>query len=187
MSTSSVGRPGKYQRSAGGLVTALLITVVAVGGLLWVLGLFRSDTSIRPDEVDYLAIAGEAQDAELAPVYPASLPDGWFATAYEIQPGEEPVLEIRLLTGDDDFAGIHQSSASASELVRTYVDEDATPTDIYSDADSVAGAWQGYEDEGGDTAYAAEVGGKTVLVYGSASAEELQDLIGRLTTEPVPN
>ena len=32
---------------------------------------------------------------------------------------------------------------------------------------------------------AAEVGGQTVLVYGAASPEELQDLIGRLTTQPV--
>ena len=50
---------------------------------------------------------------------------------------------------------------------------------------SVAEAWQGFEDDGGDTAYAAEVGDRTVLVYGSASPADLQDLIERLTTEPV--
>ena len=81
-----------------------------------------------------------------------------------------------MLTDDDEFVGIHQESATASELVREYVDEDATTIDIYSVRGSVAEAWQGYEDEGGDTAYAAEVGDQTVLVYGSASPEELQDL-----------
>jgi hypothetical protein len=185
MSTSSEGRPGKYQRSAGGLVAALIVTVVAVGGLLWVLGLFRPDTNIRPEAIDYLAIAGEAQDAKLDPVYPASLPEGWIATKFEVAPGTEPALEIALFTDDDEFVGIQQESAPASELVSEYVDEDATTIDIYSVQGSVAEAWQGYEDEGGDTAYAAEVGDRTVLVYGSASPEELQDLIGRLTTEPV--
>ncbi|MDZ5621374.1 DUF4245 family protein [Nocardioides bizhenqiangii] len=185
MSTSSVGRPGKYQRSAGGLVAALLITVVVVGGLLWVLGLFRSDLEVGTEEVDYLGIVAEAQDSDLEPVYPSSLPDGWTATGYDITAGEAPAFELRMLTDDERFVAVHQESAASADLVREHVDEDATSIDIYSADGSVAEAWQGYEDEGGDTAYAADVGGQTVLVYGSASPEELQDLIGRLTTEPV--
>lgn len=185
MSTSSVGRPGKYQRSVGGLVTALLVTVVAVGGLLWVLGLFRPDVDERPGEVDYLAIAAEAQDARLEPVYPRTLPEGWTATAYDVEAVDGTVLEIRMLTDDEEFVGIHQEATSAAELLRTFVDEDTSATDIYSVRGSVAEAWQGYEDAGGDVAYAAEVGDQTVLVWGSASPEELQELIGRLTTQPL--
>ena len=186
MSTSNVGRPGKYQRSAGGLVAALVITIVAVGGLLWVLGLFRSDLEVEREKIDYLGPVGAAQDAGLDPVYPASLPAGWYATQYEVVPGETPSLEMNLLTGgDEDFVGIRQEASSLADMLVTYVDEEATPTDIYSVRGSVAEAWQGYEDEDGDTAYVAEVGDQTVLVYGSASPEELQDLIGRLTTEPV--
>lgn len=185
MSTSSVGSPGKYQRSAGGLVAALLVTVVAVGGLLWFLGLFRPDIGVRTGEVDYLQIAGEAQDARLAPVYPRSLPEGWVATAYDVTAMDPTMLEIRMLTDEERFVGLHQEETSAADLVYRYVDDDATPTDIYEVRGSVANAWQGYEDEGGDTAYVAEVGDQTVLVWGSASPEELRDLIGRLTTEPV--
>jgi len=185
MSTTSEGRPGKYERSAGGLVAALVVTVVGVGGLIWVLGLFRPDTDVRPEEIDYLAIVGEAQDARLDPVYAASLPDGWIATKFAVDPDTRSALETGLFTDDDEFVGIQQEAATASDLVRRYVDEDATAIDIYSVRGSVAEAWQGYEDEGGDTAYAAEVGDQTVLVYGSASPEELQDLLGRLTTEPV--
>ncbi len=187
MSTSSDGRPGRYQRSPGGLVAALLVTVVAIVGLLWFLGLFREDTDIRPDHVDYLGIAGEAQQADLEPVYPTSLPEGWIATAYDVTAVDTPSLEIRMLTDHDEFVGIHQEAAPVSDLVRTYVDEDASTTDIYSTRGSVAEAWQGFEDEGGDTAYASEVGDQTVLVYGSASPEELQDLIDRLTTKAVPS
>ena len=187
MSTSSEGRPGRYERSAGGLVAALIITVVAVGGLLWVLGLFRADTDNRPQEIDYLQIAGEAQDAGLEPVYPTSLPDGWIATGYDVQAGDKPVLELRMLTDDEKYVGIHQSSEPASELVREYVDDNASTIAIYSLQGSVAEAWQGYQDEGGDTAYAAEVGDTTILVEGSASPADLQDLIALLTSGPVPN
>lgn len=185
MSTSETGRPGRYQRSAGGLIVALLVTVAAVGGVLWLLGLFRADTDVRPDRVDYLQVASEAQDAGLDPVYPRSLASGWTATAFDVTAGEPPVLEIRMLTDEEEFVAVRQERATSSDLVRTHVDEEATSTGIYSSRGSVAEAWHGYEDDGGDTAYAAEVGRRTVLVYGSASPEELQDLIDRLTTEPV--
>jgi len=186
MSTSSVGSPGKYQRSVGGLAAALVLTVVAVGGLLWLLGLFRSDLEIDPERVDYQPIVGEAQDAGFAPVYPDSLPDGWTPTGYQVVPGEQPAFEMNLLTEDDeDFVGIRQDDAAEADMLAEYVVGELAPTDIYSVRGSVAEAWQGYEDEDGDTAYVSEVGGETVLVYGSASPEELQDLIGRLTTEPI--
>lgn len=185
MSTSSVGRPGKYQRSAGGLVAALVITVVGVGGLLWVLGLFRSDTELEPETVDYLGIVGEAQDSRLDPVYPGSLPDDWQPTAFRVEPGSKPAFELNLLTDDDNFVGIRQESAAVAAMLEEYVVEETSPTDVYSSPGSVAEAWQGYEDEDGDTAYATEVGDQTVLVYGSASPAELQGLIDRLTTDPV--
>lgn len=189
MSTSSVGRPGKYQRSVGGLVAALFITVVAVGGLLWFLGLFRADVDNRPAPIDYLETVGEAQDAKLSPVYPASLPAGWIATGFDIDSGtasgKRPVLEIRMLTDDDKFLAIHQEAASATELVRKYVDEDASATDIYTADGSVAEAWQGYRDSGGDSAYVSEVDAQTVIVYGSAPAADLEELVDRLTTAPL--
>ena len=186
MSATQQGRPGRYERSFGGLVAALLVTVVVVGGLIWFLGLFRADVEVEPDEIDYLRYVGQAQDSHLDPVYPASLPEGWIATAYEVEIDPEPVLFLRMLTDDDEFVAVHQEAAPSSELVRERVDEEAAPIEIYeAPRGSVAEAWEGFEDEGGDTAYAAEVGGQTILVYGSASPEELQDLIGRLTTEPV--
>ena len=181
MSTSSEGRPGRYQRSAGGLVAALVITVVAVGGLLWVLGLFRPDTDIRPEEIDYLGDRGRGPGRRARPGLSGVAARGLDRDQVRGPPGTEPALELGLFTDDDEFVGIQQESATASELVREYVDEDATHDRHLLGAGSVAEAWQGYEDEGGDTAYAAEVGDQTVLVYGSASPEELQDLIGRLT------
>lgn len=187
MSTSSEGRPGRYQRSVGGLVAALVITVAAVGGLLWFLGLFRADVDNRPEAIDYLETVGEAQDAKLSPAYPSSLPKGWIATGFDIDIDnrKSPVFEIRMLTGDDKFLAVHQETTSATALVTKYVDQDASATDIFTADGSVAQAWQGYKDAGGDSAYVSEVDGQTIIVYGSASPADLQDLVDRLTTAPV--
>ncbi|UMG91426.1 DUF4245 family protein [Nocardioides sp. TF02-7] len=185
MSTTQVGRPGKYQRSFGGMVGALLLVVLGVALLLWLLGLFRSDLEVEPDQVDHLRIAAEAQDSGLDPVYPATLPEGWTATAFDVEAGTDPVFEIRLLTDEERFVGIHEEDAPVSDLLDRYVVEDADPIDPYGSPDSVAGRWSGYADGEGDTAYAAEVGGRTVLVWGSAPAAELQDVIDRLTDAPV--
>jgi hypothetical protein len=42
-----------------------------------------------------------------------------------------------------------------------------------------------FEDDGGDLAYAAEVGDEVVMVYGSAAEEDLRLVLDRLTTDPV--
>lgn len=180
------GRPGKYQRSAGGLVAALVTTAVVIGALIWLMGLFREDTQIDPDKVDLDATVAEVQDAGLKPVYPASLPDGWTATAAEV-PADQDGFEIRMLTDDGKFVGIRLAKgASVLELLHTYVDEDPAEEATYTADGSVAPTWRGYSDAGGDSAYAAQLPRHlVVLVYGSAPAAELQDVVDRLTTAPV--
>ena len=44
----------------------------------------------------------------------------------------------------------------------------------------LADTWTTWTDEGGDTGYAAELGDETVLVYGSAPAEDLEEVIALL-------
>jgi hypothetical protein len=191
--TEPTGRPGKYQRSAGGLVAALVLTAVAVVVVMWVLGLFRNDLEIDPEEVDYLDVVAGLQEAGEGPVYPASLPDGWIATEAIVPVEEGGGFELDLLRDDEDaFIGIRQASGiSATGLLTQYVEEDADnlvegdPIEV----DSVAPEWDTWTDEGGDTAYVAELCAgrrtETVIVYGSASPEELQDVLELLTTDPV--
>ena len=45
--------------------------------------------------------------------------------------------------------------------------------------------WQVFVDDGGDLAYAAQLGDQVVMVYGSAGEEDLRLVLDRLTTEPV--
>lgn len=180
------GKPGRYQRSASGLVASLLVTGLAVLLVVWLMGLFRSEPEIRPTPINYIEAVRAVQGDGQRPVYPPTLPQGWIATAFEVEPGAESSYGLKLLTAEEDFVGVSQADESAGTLVGRHVDEDDAEIreiDDYTATGSVARQWDGYADTGGDTAYAAQVGETTVLVYGSAPAEDLQVLIERLTRE----
>lgn len=184
------GRPGRYQRSVVGLVTSLVVTVVAIGGLLYFMGAFRPDFEVKPEAVDHLETVESAQQAGLTPVYPAELPEGWIATGVDVTPGDRPVFMVRLLTDDGKFVGVRQEDASLTAMLSQWVDDETEPRKDYAvpaDVPSpVARDWQGYADAGGDSAYGAEVGGETVLVFGSAPAEDLQAIVDALVVAPLP-
>ncbi|GAA1528908.1 DUF4245 family protein [Nocardioides humi] len=183
------GRPGRYQRSAVGLVTSLVVTVVAIGGLLYFMGVFRPDFEVKPEAVDYVETVRSAQQSGLTPVYPTALPDGWIATGVDVTPGDDPVFMIRMLTDRGKFVAVRQEDASVGALLGKWVDEKTEAVEGYTvPADvrrPVARDWKGYADAGGDSAYAAEVGDETVLVFGSASRTDLQAIVDALVTTPV--
>ncbi len=180
-------RPGRYQRSTNGFVGALVITVVAVVGFIAFLSLFRDEPSIEVDEVDYLETVRLAQDADLRPVYPAELPSGWKATKAEVLPDEQPDFDLGLITDDEEFVGVVWSDEDLDDLLADRVDdENLETTEKFTVEGSVATEWQGYADPGGDRAYAAEVGDRNVLVYGTASEDDFAQIVTSLTTAPLP-
>ena len=186
MFVSDQERPGRYQRSTNGLVGAILVTVVAVVGFIALLSLFRDEPSVEADSVDYLEIVGLAQDAGLRPVYPAELPSGWTATKAEVLQEEPLGFDLGLLTDDEEFVGVVWTDAGLDDLLAERVDEEnVETTEEFTVSGSVATQWQGYADSGGDLAYAAEVSGRTVLVYGSASEEDMATVVASLTTAPI--
>ena len=176
-------RPGRYQRTTNGLVGAMVITVVAVLGFVAFLALFRDEPDIEPARVDYLEIVGLAQEAGLQPVYPAELPSGWTATKAEVLPDEQPDFDLGLLTDDEEFVGVVWTDEDLDVLLADRVDdENLETTERFTVSGSVATEWQGYADAGGDLAYAAEVGDRNVLVYGTASEDDFAQIVGSLTT-----
>lgn len=183
------GRPGRYQRSASGLVLSMLVTVVAVGGLLYFMGVFRPDFEVKPEAVEYADAVRSAQQSGLTPIYPESLPEGWIATGTDIAAGDDPVFMVRMLTDDGKFVGLRQEDSSVGALLARWVDEDTETAKGYvvpaAVAAPIARDWKGYTDGDGDTAYVAEVGDDTVLVFGSAPAKDLQAIIDALTVAPV--
>ena len=120
--TEQAGRPGKYRRSAFGLVVALATTVVAIVFVMWVMSLFRHTTDIKPQHVAYKAAVADAQEGGLKPVYPVTLPSGYFATQAQV-PDDGDGFEIDLLKGTKDFIGIRVAhDAVVSQLVHDDVD-----------------------------------------------------------------
>ncbi|NYI43901.1 hypothetical protein BJ993_000981 [Nocardioides aromaticivorans] len=187
--TQSTGTPGRYQRSAAGLVVSLVVTVAAIGALLYFMGAFRPDFEAKPTAVDYLDTVEALQLSDQHPVYPAALPDGWIATSVTVPTEKEPFFMVGMLNDDDEFVAVRQEDASFGAMLAGSVDEETEPADGYTVPASVgrpvARDWEGYTDAGGDTAYLAEVGDQTVMVFGSAPAKDLHAVIDALTAAKI--
>jgi hypothetical protein len=175
-------QPGRYQRSPAGMIGAMIVLLLMIGAFVGFRALNRDELEVEPEPVDYLAAVEAAQAEDWQVAYPASLPSGWRATSIDAAAGVDWGVGFLAPGG---FAGVRQSSDSLDQLLRTYVDEDTSGLPPVEPGGELAQRWQAFEDTEGDLAYAAEVDGQTVLVYGSAPAEDLLTLAGRLTTEPV--
>jgi hypothetical protein len=183
-------QPSRYNRSFGGLVAAMIATLVFVAAYVG----FRALTRDQPDvelKVDYASCVAYLQEADVSVVHPASLPPGWRATSIHFERGDPPKWSMGMLTAEDEFVGVVQQQEDVDDLLDHYVDpgpqqgEDASP-------DNALGVtpWQTWSDAGGDHAFSAEVGagplaGQTLLVYGSAPVADQEALLGLLTLDPV--
>ena len=178
---------GRYERSASGLLIAMVVTVVAVGAFVILRSLFSADVEIEPEKVDYLSKcrAGAGRWPRSRCTRRTSRRAG-SRRMRAWSPGEPPGFRLNLLTADDTFVGLRQMDDEIDDLLEEYVDESTDEGDPFEVTGSVASTWETYSDDGGDLAYAAEVGGLTVLVYGSADREDLEQLVGSLTTRPLP-
>lgn len=180
-------QPGRYQRSTAGLIGAILITLAVIIAFVVFRSVFRDQVEQEPEPVDWQASVGFAQESGTEIVYPRSVPDSWTATSVDLDPGDPPAWGLGFLTGDTLFVGLRHEDASLDDLLETYVEEKTAELreleEQQLDSD-VASTWQVFEDTGGDRAYAAEVGDRVVLVYGSAPAADLELVVERLTTEP---
>ena len=175
----------RYDRSAGGLVVAMVVTVAVVIALVVFRDLISDDVEVEPAAVDYLEKVEQAQDAGLAPAYLPSLPEGWIATGAEVTPGEPPGFGLSLLTDDEKYVGVRQEADSVDDLLEEYVVEETDEGEPVEVTGSIASTWETYSDTGGDLAYAAEVGETTVIVYGSAGRADIERVVGSLTTRPL--
>jgi hypothetical protein len=160
----------------------MIVLVLVVVGIVVFRGAFRSTPEYDPQPIDYRSLVVSIQQAGLTPAYPSELPAGWFVKDATFDTGDRPVLDLAMTTADDHFAGLHEEDEDVDELVDTYVGTDATEGDPVAIDSEVASRWQTFSDPGGDHGYAAEVGGQTVLVYGSAPEAELRTLVESLTT-----
>ena len=179
------GGSRRYQTSMAGMIGAMLVLLVAIGGFMAVRAVTRDTPEAEVEPVDYLAAVRDQQRIDRRVVYPTTLPEGWTATSVDYVPSRQPSWGIGMLTDEGTFAGVRQQDESVSVLLDQFVDEDTTDEGTIDTPGAIAPRWDVYTDEGGDTAYAAEVEGETLLVFGSADAEDLEALIELLTFAPV--
>ncbi len=180
----SGARPARYPRTTNGLIGSLIVTVLVVGAVVGLGALNGDKPEVKPTSVDYLSAVGFAQEGGYDVVYPSALPEGWMATSLDFTPGDRPDWGVGMLTDRGTFVGLRQEDASLGSLLATYVDEESVEGAEITVEGSVASVWRSFSDEGGDLAFAAEVGEDTVLVYGSASSDDLLLILESLTTEP---
>lgn len=178
----ATGGTARYQRSTNGLIGALLITLLFIGAFVAFRAVNRDTPDVKPTRVDYLSAVDAAQQSGFKVVYPPTLPTGWIADSIHMVPGDRPAWGLGMLTADGRFAGVRQEDAPLDQLLQIYVDEHPTQGPTVKIDSPVGTKWQSFSDSGGDHAYATELGRDVVLVYGSASPEDLRTLVGDLTT-----
>jgi hypothetical protein len=180
-----MSEPARHQRSSGGLLGALIVTVLAVLAIVGFRAVFSEETTTPVREVDWAAQVRVAREAdELAVVAPARLPLGWTATSATCTPGGRATWHLGLLTDDGKYVGVEESTASVEDLVEEHVDADAERgQDVTIDGRT----WQSWTDAGGDYAVArsarvAAGGREAWLVVGTAPEAEIRELAGSLRT-----
>ncbi|MBF4163598.1 DUF4245 family protein [Nocardioides acrostichi] len=191
--TAPPEKPGRYQRSAAGLVSSMLVLVAAVVVVAWGLGAFRTTAEFDgTPPAEYASVVAGLEESDLGVTFPPTIPSGWQINDVAYDPAKSE-FTLALLTDSGTFAGLYDGHAPLAKVLRTYVDENPTqgaPVEL-TDHDGTTTTWQTYTDTGGDRAYVrtAKLTGKrtgrteVTLVYGSASSDDLATLVGALTTK----
>jgi hypothetical protein len=174
---------GRYQRSTGGLVGAMVVTVLAVVAFA-AFNALRTDHDPTPvPAVDYTAMmrAGRA-DHKLLVMAPATLPNEWKATSVGYQTGGTPTWHLGLLTDRGKYVGVEEALGGVKDLVDEHVDPDAKQgEDVTIDGET----YQTWTDVDGDYAVSRTVGSggtdhESWLVVGTAPHGTIRDFAARL-------
>lgn len=174
-----------YPRTFGGLIGSMIVAVIVIVAY-WAL---QNATHTRPtyksEPVEYLQTVKYAQEGGYTLVYPTELPQGAYASAIRFAPGTQPTWGLSILDADGEYIGIQHEDAYLDELIDTYVDKGAKKGKDATFDSPIATTWTTWSDKGGDHAFAAEMDGTRVLVFGSAPVEELKSVVEALSIEPV--
>lgn len=172
-------QPGRYQRSAAGMVGAMLVLVAVLVVFVAVRGLVRESPPSPVHAVDYRPQAAYARSqADFHVLAPTSLPDGWRVTQATYTPGVREHWHLGALTDHDRYVGLEQADQPVRSMLEQYVD----PRPSRGQPVTVAGRrWSTWHDDGGDVALVRGGEGVTTLVVAhDVSHAELVDYVTRL-------
>ena len=175
---------GRYQRSSGGLIGAMLVTVLAVFAFAAFRAITRDNEPTPVRGVDYAAsVRAATADKKLLVMAPDRLPSGWTATSATYTRGDSAAWHLGTLTDGRKYVGVEESLSDTEELVEQYVDSNASRgKDVTIDG----AKWQTWSDSGGDYAVSRTVKARdgspqSVLVVGTAPDDQVRELAGSLT------
>jgi hypothetical protein len=155
---------GRYQRSVGGMVGAMVFLVALVVVWVGIRALTSQDPPSPVQTVDYRSVASTAgRAADFRLLSPATLPRHWRATTVRFTPRPDTHWHLGVLTGEGRYVGLEQEAAGVRSLVTQYVDKTARR----GRGVVVRGVpWQAWTDAQGDLALVRPTGRVTTLVVG---------------------
>jgi hypothetical protein len=157
-------QPGRYQRSFGGLIGAMVVLLLVVGAFV----VFQDVTSREPaNPVQAVAYQRTAQyarrQASFRLLAPPRLPQGWRATSVGFTPPPKEHWHLGVLTNQNRYVGLEQGTITPAAMLKKYVDKHTAERGPVS----VAGrTWHTWTDSGGDVALVHRAAGATTLVEG---------------------
>lgn len=170
--------PDRRNPSLGDMVRSVVVLV----GLLSLVVLYQrfyssGDRDYTPP-VDVGPSLAQARDvAPFDVLAPVGLPSGWTATSVRYTPGSSPRWHLGFLTPTGSYAGLEQEAVPVEELVQ----EAAAGTSAAGEIGVDGTTWQlRTDEERGETTLARADGDAAVVVTGSASQAELEQLAGVL-------
>jgi hypothetical protein len=171
-------QPGRYQRSAAGMVGAMLVLVGLLMAFVLIRGANRDDPPSPVRAVDYHSALEHARASAGFPLLaPPHLPPGWRATSVTFTPEPDAHWHLGLLTDQNRYIGLEQGDDPVRSMLTAYVDPDpAHGTDVTIDGRT----WQSWSDSGGDQALVRRQGDTTTLVVGTVSRTVLADYVESL-------
>lgn len=155
----------------------MLVLAVGVLVAVWVGSLFRNDTVVEPDPVDYRAVAEQAQPAaDFALAVPDRLPSDWRATSARWDPVDEQ-WHLGILTADEEYVGVEQAGGDPDTLVAAY----ASGAVAAGEADVDGRQWRRFVDEeSGEVTLVLRTQHASTLVTGTAPEVTLVAVAGSL-------
>jgi hypothetical protein len=168
-------RSSGYRRSAGGLIGAIIVALLAIA-FVWGLTRFQHRDVANPTPtIDYADELSSARDqAPFDVLVPDPAPEGWRATSARWDGvGPEYSWHLGFLTSesrDADYVGLEQGNAAPSEFVgaATPADQPGAPVEIDGQK------WQTLtSDDGQETALVLAGVHETTVITGSAPEDDL--------------
>lgn len=195
-------KPGRYNRSFGGLIGSMIVLVLAVVGFVVFRGLVRADPAMDIEEFDYLLAVEAAQAGGVTVAYPPELPEGWRSTSAGFGGSDVREFSINLLDADDEYVGLktvadRRGAVLERALGEGYAEEGTV--EVAGRVPELTGAWDVYTlsddtaivrelptSPAGDGSEETDSAEPTlVVVFGTYDTDELADVAATLTTAPL--